>query len=137
MITIEQYFGKWIDSADITTVIRDNADKLVSAVNALINEMETFGIIFPNNPKTHSQVSGEVYGGFRPQACPIGAIHSNHKQGLAVDLFDPMNLIDDWCTANTSILAQHGIWLEHPGSTPGWSHWQCVAPRSGNRIFIP
>lgn len=34
-------------------------------------------------------------------------------------------------------LAVHGIWLEHPEATPGWSHWQSVGVRSGNRVFRP
>lgn len=95
------------------------------------------GVVFPDNPKTGTGVSGEVYGGIRPQDCPIGAPHSNHKQGRAVDRFDPGDLIDNWCVAHQDRLLFHGIYIEHPSKTPGWSHWQAVPPPSGHTVFYP
>ena len=95
------------------------------------------GVVFPVNRKTGSQVSGEVYGGFRPQSCPIGAPGSNHKEGRAVDRYDPHGLIDMWCMAHQPSLRACGIYLEHPEATRGWSHWQSVPPRSGKVVFYP
>ena len=86
---------------------------------------------------TRNGISGDLYGGFRPQACPIGAPASAHKRAQAVDRYDPHGLIDGWCMVHQDRLAWHGIWLEHPDATPGWSHWACVPPKSGNRVFRP
>lgn len=137
MITLSHYTGKWRDSPDWTAGMEANALRLLTSVNALEAEMARGGIRFPDNPRTRNGVSGELYGGFRPQACPIGAPASKHKQAQAVDRYDPHGYIDAWCFAHLDRLAFHGIWIEAPDSTPGWSHWQCVGPKSGARVFKP
>lgn len=126
MISLIDYVGHWKDSPDWTTERQTSAIFLLSKCEDLETEMIADGVIFQTNPKTGTLVSGEVYGGFRPQSCPIGAPHSNHKEGRAVDRFDPNGLIDMWCMANQPILRKHGIWFEAPNSTQGWSHWQSV-----------
>jgi hypothetical protein len=137
MITIEQYVGVHSNSKDWTAARKKNAAELLQAVNALMAQAESDGVNFPVNPKTKSQISGQTFGGFRPQNCPIGAPNSNHKEGKGIDLFDPRNEIDDWCARNQDKLAAAGIWIEHPDATNTWSHWQNVAPRSGNRMYRP
>lgn len=137
MITYEQYIGPWAKSPDLTAERKANAVRLLYAVEDLETEMAKDGVIFPFNPKTKSQVSGETYGGFRPQDCPIGATHSSHKEGLAVDRYDPDNKIDDWCMAHQDRLAAHGIYIEHPDTTPLWSHWTIKPPGSGHTVFYP
>jgi len=137
MITLEQYFGKWIDHPDATEARKGNAKRLLIACEMLSAMAAADGVVFPTNPATQSNVSGQQYGGFRPQNCPIGAAHSSHKEGMAVDRFDPLNKIDDWCMANLDKLALCGIYLEHPDDTPHWSHWSIRPPLSGNRVFHP
>ena len=137
MITYEQYVGHWAQSPDLTSERKVNAVRLLYAVADLQKEMEDDNVIFLCNPKTWSQISGEVYGGFRPQDCPIGATHSSHKEGLAVDIYDPDNKIDAWCMAHEDRLKFHGIYIEHPDSTPHWSHWTIRAPSSGHTVFYP
>lgn len=137
MVSLDQYVGLWASSPDWTYERKANGWKLLLSVNALMNEMEAQGVQFRVNPKTSSQVSGETYGGFRPQACPIGAPHSNHKEGLAIDLFDPTGEIDKWCMQHQDRLAFYGIYIEHPDSTPGWCHMQIIAPHSGHTVFYP
>ena len=137
MITLNQYVGVHRSSPDWTAVREQNATKLLAACCALEVEMARMGVKFPDNPKTRNGVSGETFGGFRPQDCPIGAANSRHKQGQAVDRYDPDGKIDAWCMAHQDRLAAYGIWLESPESTPGWSHWQCVGVPSGNRVFYP
>lgn len=137
MITLDQYAGVWKNSPDWDAIRQANAAMLLAKVDDLETEMGMDGIEFPVNPKTGSGVSGEVYGGFRPQSCPIGAKHSNHKEGRAVDRYDPDNRIDHWCMGHQPRLRFHGIYLEHPDSTPGWSHWQSVRPASGDTVFKP
>lgn len=62
---------------------------------------------------------------------------SKHLIGAAADLYDPEKKLAKWCMANLETLASIGIWLEHPDYTKNWLHCQVVAPKSGNRVFIP
>lgn len=137
MFTIDQYVGIHKNSPDWNTYRQDNAARLLTACANLQNIMEHDGVKFPINPKTGSEISGETYGGFRPQDCPIGAAHSSHKEGLAVDRFDPNGEIDGWLMRHPDILVQTGIYIESPDYTPGWSHWTILAPGSGKHVFIP
>lgn len=137
MITLDEYFGPWAKHPDATPERRKNAAALLVACSHLETRAVADGVVFHDNPVTQSGVSGKDYGGFRPQSCPQGAPGSAHKQGLAVDRYDPDGEIDDWCMANLDLLEQSGIYLEHPGSTRGWSHWTIRAPKSGNRVFFP
>ena len=138
MITYEDYVGKFESCSDLTGKIQENIfNRLVPIIQDLCIAIKEAGIEFPINPKTGTCVSGSTYGGFRPQDCPIGAPLSNHKQGLAVDIYDPQGRIDAWCMTNKTTLAEYGVWLEHPDATPGWCHMQVVPPRSGSRVFRP
>lgn len=137
MITLNQYIGPHRESPDWTDEREQNATKLLAACCALEVEMARGGVKFPDNPATHSGISGQTFGGFRPQDCPVGAPNSNHKEARAVDRYDPEGIIDLWCMAHLDRLQAHSIWLEHPDATVGWSHWQSVPPRSGSRVFRP
>jgi hypothetical protein len=137
MITLDQYFGDWYECPDATEKRKDNAERLLDACSDLEALARADGVVFPINQKTGSQVSGETYGGFRPQACSIGAAHSSHKEGLAVDIYDPDGEIDAWCMAHQDLMAQCKIYIEDPNYTKGWSHWTIKAPGSGHRVFIP
>jgi hypothetical protein len=95
------------------------------------------GVNFPVNPRTGSCVSGETYGGFRPQSCPIGSPKSSHKEGMAVDIYDPKGEIDNWCMENLNRLEECGLYLEHPSKTVHWCHVSTRAPGSGRRVFMP
>jgi hypothetical protein len=137
MITLEQYFGPWGACDDITEERRANAAELLHACAALEYFALRDGVEFPDNPHTGSGVSGQTYGGFRPQNCTQGAPHSAHKDAIAVDRYDPDGKIDEWCMSNLMTLASCGIYIEHPDATPGWSHWSIKKPGSGNRVFRP
>lgn len=137
MITLTQYVGPHRSHPDWTPAREQNATRLLAACCALEVEMARGGVGFPDNPHTKSGVSGQTFGGFRPQDCPQGAPNSNHKEGRGVDRYDPRGEIDAWCMAHQDRLAAHGIWIEHASATPGWSHWQSVAPKSGNRAYYP
>lgn len=134
---VEQYFGKWLKSKDVTIAIIDNAKALVNECNRLIERLEGEGVILIINPLTQSLIGGETLGGFRPQDCPIGAPQSAHKQGLAVDIYDPDNKIDNWLYKNQSALKEFKLYFEHPAATNHWSHWSLRAPKSGRRFFYP
>lgn len=138
MITLDEYVGPWAESPDWTPHRKANATtRLLPATWALEKIMREAGIVFRNNPKTGSGISGKTLGGFRPNDCAVGAVRSWHKEGMAVDRYDPAGEIDAWCMNHLDALERCGIWLEHPSKTVGWSHWQCTPPRSGNRVFLP
>lgn len=135
MITINQYIGKW--SKETTPAIMLCANDLLEKVNALMAYMESQGVEFKVNPHSKSQISGETYGGFRPLSCPQGASKSAHKSGMAVDIYDPENKIDNWLLAHADDVADFDLFFEHPNDTPNWSHWGTRAPKSGNLFFHP
>lgn len=145
MLTVEEYFGPWISHPDATPERHFNAENLVNACNRLEEMARADGVEFPEHPRTSnklhwgdvSDISGETYGGFRPQSCPIGAPGSSHKDAEGVDRYDPYERIDSWCIRNQDKLRKCGIHIEHPSATPGWSHWTTRAPRSGRTVFYP
>jgi hypothetical protein len=142
MITLEQYVGHYADHPDWTPEHRANAARLLSACGQMENIARASGVVFLDSPKTDNGVSGEHdgNGGFRPKDCPVGAEHSSHKEGLAVDRYDPHGWIDDWCMMNSEeggLMEQCGIYIEHPIKTQGWSHWTIKPPGSGKRVFMP
>jgi len=66
---------------------------------------------------------------------PMG---SSHLKGLACDFADTHGLLDLFLSRNNGeMLVKLGLYLEHPDSTPGWTHIQLNAPKSGKRIFYP
>ena len=137
MISLSDYVGVHLDSKDWTLERQENATKLLEACGGLELIMIDDGINFLDNPHTGSNVSGETFGGFRPQNCPQGAPNSSHKEGLAVDRYDPTGAIDEWMMNNQDKFAEYGIYIEHPSATNGWSHWTIRAPGSGHRVFYP
>ena len=93
----------------------------------------------PINMKTRNQISGDANGGFRPQDCKVGAPNSNHKQGLAVDIYDPVESLDNFVNdpKQAKLIEGLGLYFEHKDYTKGWCHVQIVPPKSGKRFFIP
>jgi len=143
MFTLEQYVGIWSTSKDWTPECKNNAKLLLSACLALENRLVVqYGVTFPVNPATGSQIGGKTYGGFRPQSCTQGAPKSGHKRALAVDRYDPLGEIDACLLAHPELLEEFGIYIEHPDSTKGWSHWGIKLqkddpPKSGKHIWRP
>ena len=135
MFTIANYVGVHSKSPDWNDERKSNANRLIFACTKLQKMMEDDGIVFHLNPVTGTTISGQTYGGFRPQDCPIGAPKSAHKTGEAVDRYDWNGLIDKWLVAHPESLVECGIYIESPDKTPGWSHWQ-IRP-THNRIFKP
>lgn len=135
--TQDDYFGQWLDHKDLTEEVSKNAEDLLRRVNLVCEVCDMDGIDFPLNPKTGSYVSGEKYGGFRPQDCPIGSPKSAHKTGQAVDIYDPKHEIAPWFAKHPALLREHGLYMEDPKATPTWCHLSNRAPKSGKTIFMP
>ena len=134
-LSLLDYFGNWFDHEDATEERKAAASELLDRVNALLVEAEAHGVDLKINPRTHSYVSGETYGGFRPQDCPQGAPNSSHKLARAVDIYDPDNTLDAYVT--DAILTAHGLYRESPTATNRWCHLSDKAPGSGRRTFQP
>jgi hypothetical protein len=137
LFTEEEYFAVYKDHPDITDGIKNNVRRLHFACDMLSEYVKASGIKFQINPTTKSVIAGVKNGGFRPQDCTVGAPMSSHKQGLAVDLYDPYEDIDNWCMKHQDILTNCGIYIESPTKTPHWTHWTIKPPVSGNRVFMP
>lgn len=138
MITIAQYVGIHASSLDWTLQRQANAVILIEKVNALLDELNashSYNVAI--NPRTNSIVSGETFGGFRPQSCPIGAANSAHKTGQAVDIFDPNETLDTILTKYPEYLLKYDLYREAPGSTLSWCHLQTRKTLSGKRTFLP
>ncbi len=137
MITLTQYVGPHEKSTDWNDTRQANAANMLVACSKLEMLAKADGVKFLDNPATGNGISGSTFGGFRPQNCKQGAPTSSHKEGLAVDRYDPDGKIDEWCMANLDRLETCGIYLEHPDATLHWSHWSTRAPKSGRRVFYP
>lgn len=139
-ISLEDYFGVKINHPDATPERVDNAKVMLVKVNALLLEAQEVGKIrLLTDPDTGTVISGSKGGagdgGFRLQTSATGAPRSKHREGHAVDVYDPANLLDDWIGRN--LLIKHGLWREVRTATVGWAHLQDVPPKSGNRSYIP
>lgn len=135
-ITVVDYFGKKINSAEITEVIRNNAAALIEIVNDVLREFtKSTGLVLAANPATGTLVSGVTEGGFRFKGEKQGAPLSAHKEGKGVDLYDPDGWIDDYL--DDVLLETFGLYRESPEATRGWAHLTTRAPGSGKRTFTP
>lgn len=132
MITLQQLFIGRPHSEEQ----ENNAVVLLDRVNSLLYEYTSkTGQERPINPHTGNLISGLTEGGFRLPDCPQGAPDSSHKQGQAVDIYDPHGTLDKWL--NDEILTKFDLYREHPDSTEGWCHLSTRAPHSGHRTFYP
>lgn len=140
MITISDYFGSRANHPHAGPGMYAEADELLGRVNRLLDAAKAAGAYDDEvDPDTGTQVSGarggSGDGGWRPPDAITGARNSKHKQGKAVDVYDPSDRLDTYLT--DEILAEHGLWREASEKTPGWVHLQSVAPGSGKRSFLP
>lgn len=132
MLKISDYFGKFEHTEDH----ENSAVILVDHVNKLLEFYQyTTGNQVHINPSTKTIISGQSYGGFRPQDCPIGASNSAHKQAQAVDIYDLDEKLDRWIS--DGVLTQFGLYRESPMDTKGWCHLSIRSPKSGKRTFNP
>ena len=135
MITTTEYFNKPHSPAQL-----EAAEDLLARVAALLILAQSEGA-YDNwiNPHTGSRISGskdgDGDGGFRTPGTRTGAANSPHRDARAIDVYDPLNRLDDWIT--DAVLENVGLYREHPSATPGWVHLQTRAPGSGMRTFRP
>lgn len=140
MISLDDYFGKKRQHADATPERVANAEVLLERVNRLLDRAREEGAYEDwIDEDTNSQISGSKGGygdgGFRLQSSATGRPKSTHKQGQAVDVFDPYQKLDRWLT--NELLEEFDLYREAPAFTVGWCHLQSRAPGSGRRTFNP
>ena len=137
-ISSAEYFGAKISHPDATPERVANATALLLSVNALLEEAQTV-FRLQCDPDTGTLISGSKGGagdgGFRLATSTTGKPGSPHRDGMGVDVFDPVEKLDDWITRK--ILIKYGLYREAPAFTKGWCHLQTRAPKSGNRSYIP
>lgn len=139
MITLQDYVRGYdqLYPSDFTPEVFHNSATTIDRVNALIKAMQADGVVVENNPKYGHPVNS----GWRPPMVNANvkgaAPRSKHMTGEACDLYDPEGELDEWCMAHPDVLAEIGLWLEHPSATKGWCHLQVAPPRSKNRVFYP
>lgn len=127
MITLASYFGPHGEPPE---TVKQNALELLARVNALLSELPYDEA---HEPKVNSGWRPADYNKTVRNAAP----NSRHITGQAVDIADPDGVIDSYLHTNFQLLIKHGLWMEHPSATKGWSHLQSVPPRSGNLCFYP
>ena len=152
MITAEQYFsggkdkfGEKLEHPDATEERQSNARVLLALTNDLLAYAVEQGVYDEAvDEDTGSQISGVQGGagdgGFRLQKSATGAGKSKHKDGGAIDVFDPVEKLDNWLT--DEILLRFKLFREHPSATKGWCHLQIIPPGwwkedSEKRTFYP
>ena len=132
MITISQYFQAKPHTSDHVVAAYD----LLKRVDSLL---QTLNYTPPTCPNTGTQISGSKGGsgdgGFRLNTATTGAALSSHKTGQGIDIYDPVNHLDDILT--DTLLAQAGLYREAPSATQGWTHLTTRSPKSGHRTFLP
>jgi len=142
MITLKDYLTASGDyparekSSELTPEIVSNANKLLEKVNALLADL---GI-------TKVKVSS----GFRPLSVNTtvknAAKKSHHTTCNAIDIVDDSKqslslklLKDADDNKQNSLLAKHGLYMEHPQHTIGkntnWTHLQQIPPGSKSLVF--
>jgi uncharacterized protein YcbK (DUF882 family) len=133
MIKLNDYItssGKYPDRAnsdELTDEVRANATGLLDLVNQFLEELKV------------DTENLSVSSGFRPAA--VNAAISNsakkslHMTGLAIDISDPDNSLDKLIQENPELLEKYGLWLEHPDSTPRWTHLD-KGNRSSRKVRI-
>lgn len=132
-VSIEDYFGRVSHIEKPSQEVANNALELLAKVNIVLAQAASDGIDCAREPRVNSGWRPASYNATVPNAAP----RSKHITGQAVDISDPEGALDEWCVQNLEVIAEVGLWLEHPLATKGWTHLQSVAPRSGNRVFYP
>lgn len=134
MLSVEDILtssGKYPDrekSAECTQEIKDNAGKLIVAVNSLLEDL---GI-------TEIKVSSGFRTATANAALSNSAKHSLHMRGLAVDLEDKDGSLNTLILSQPDLLHKHQVWMESGESTPGWCHLD-IGVRTDRplRVFKP
>jgi hypothetical protein len=152
MITKDQYFSN-PNTGEVKAHTEEDearAEDLLARRQALRDEFYAATGRTPDiDPDTGTEISGKKNGtgsgGFRAKGDPTSAGRkSSHEKALGIDDSDQDNAFDDWLTTfdrndgfENAMLEKHGLYREHPDTTPTWCHLTPRRPGSGRRTFMP
>jgi len=136
MITAAQYFGTKPHTPEQAAAF----DDLNTRVTALLTEVSRAGaynydIDFDTGSLISGSRNGAGDGGFRLPNAATGRAGSSHKDARGIDIYDPYEKLDTWLS--DGMLANHGLYREHPSKTVGWCHLTTREPGSKRRTFYP
>jgi trimethylamine:corrinoid methyltransferase-like protein len=118
-----------------------NVNILVPRINDLLERFGEYRAVTSGirTMADHTRIYKEINAKRKAQGLPERPVpmSSKHLSCEAVDLEDANDKLKNWCMKNLDILEEIGLWMEHPSATDTWCHLQCVAPKSGNRVFYP
>lgn len=124
-ITASGKYNDRLTNPECTDEVKTNLNELLIKVNSLLDELDLKDI--------------RVSSGFRPSevnaALANSAKKSHHVTGNAIDLLDNGGKLDELFSENIPMLEKHGLYLESPKSTIGWSHLQDIPTHSNP--FLP
>jgi hypothetical protein len=134
MLTVDDIMtssGKYPDRAkspECTQEVKDNAVRLIVAINSLLEDMGITEVV--------------VSSGFRTLAANMAltnsAKHSLHMAGMAVDIEDKDGSLKTLIESKPDLLHTYQVWMENPNSCPGWCHLDIgIRADRALRIFIP
>lgn len=121
------------------TELEANAADLHTRICAVITMFESL---------RGDRLPGVYSSGWRPKKVNEATANSGkasaHLDANAGDVKDtPEGKFAWWCFHNQQILAQKGLWMEHPVATvlmakaTPWCHLSRVPPKSGTRAYFP
>ena len=126
MISVEGYLTQHAAAGAAPAFVEQNAIDLLGRVNALTDDSRC-----PvRDPGLRSGWRPPAYNASVPGAAP----NSGHITGHSIDLDDNDCVLDNWLT--DELLAEFGLYREHPSQTQTWVHLQSYPPKSGKRTFF-
>ncbi len=142
MITLGHYWmGRDVTHAlQLSVAMRAEAARTVDLANRLLVLAKVAGVTLDTIPGPAGSI---VASGWRPPevnaATPGAKRRSLHLRCQAIDLYDPDGDLDEWLLSDGGqrVLADLGLWHEHPAATKGWAHVQTLPPASRRRTFYP
>ena len=114
---------KWKES-EVDSVTLKNLEDLCRKINALGDTPPMYASSCLRSLADQKRINPKAMG-------------SSHLYGCSVDVADPDGKLAKWVKANKKKLEECGLWVENPEKTPGWVHFQTLAPKSMNRFFNP
>ncbi len=129
MITLNEYLkdNALLYRPELTNEVLTNAQDLLLRVSKLLQQLKIPPPL--------------ISSGWRPRAkntAVKGAKGSYHMIGKAVDFSDPKGILGYQIIQNSTLLEEHGLWMEHLQATPVWVHLDTGTRAQRNiRTFRP
>lgn len=134
ILTSDSKYPERLKSPECTQIVKDNAARLVAAVNAFLQEIGIQSVTVSSGFRTSGANS----------ALANSAKKSLHMQSLAVDLLDNKEQsLAKLIETKPELMRKYGLFMENKDYTKGqWSNWVHldISPTRSdrpNRVFNP